>query len=99
MPLKIEAMINLFNAQIESLSLHRVGNKSRNENLFISQQPFQLSDELSPLIKEYFLKSFREKEENYYQFIHEDGLDFNPLYQLIAEAFDNPSQLHDFSKK
>ncbi len=92
-------MINLFNAQIESLSLHRVGNKSRNENLFISKQAFQLSDELSPLIKEYFLKSFREKEENYYQFVHEDGLDFNPLYSLISEAFDNPSNLHDLSKK
>ena len=73
-------MINLYNAQIESLSIHRVGNKSRNENIFLSAEPFQLNDEITPLIKEYFLKPFREKEENYYQFFHETDLEFNELY-------------------
>jgi hypothetical protein len=51
-------MINLFSAQIESMSIHRVGNKSKNESLFISEKAHELSDELKPLIKEYFLKSF-----------------------------------------
>ncbi|MGM0636498.1 MAG: nucleoid-associated protein [Bacteroidota bacterium] len=92
-------MINLFNAQIESLSIHRVGNKSRNENLFISQEPYQLSDELTPLIKEYFLKSFRDKEENYYQFVHDTDLEFHPLYNLVTDIFNNPLQAHDISKK
>ena len=27
-------MLNLFSAQLEHLSIHRVGNKSRNENYF-----------------------------------------------------------------
>jgi hypothetical protein len=53
-------MINLYNAHIET-SIHRVGNKSRNEALFISEQPFSLQDEIVPLIKEFFLKPFREK--------------------------------------
>lgn len=92
-------MINLFSAQIESLSIHRVGNKSRNENLFISEEAYPLSDELNPLIKEYFLKQFRDKEENYYQFVHETDLEFHPLHQLIHEAFLNPSTIHDVSKK
>lgn len=92
-------MLNLYSAQIESLSLHRVGNKSRNENLFISQEAFRLNDELVPLMKEYFLKSFREKEENYYQFVHENGLDFHSLYELVCAGFDNPSSIHEVSKK
>lgn len=92
-------MINLFNAQIESLSIHRVGNKSRNENYFLSSTPFQLNDEVTPLIKEFFLKPFREKEENYYQFAHETDLDYNELYVLANEIFDNPESIHECSKK
>ncbi|MBX9807537.1 MAG: nucleoid-associated protein, partial [Flavobacteriaceae bacterium] len=51
-------MINLFNAHIETLSIHRVGNKSRNEAIFLSENPFSLNDEIVPLIKEYFFKPF-----------------------------------------
>ena len=92
-------MINLYNAQIESLSIHRVGNKSRNENIFLSGAPFELNDEIAPLIKEYLLKSFREKEENYYQFTHESDLEFNELYNLANQIFDAPDTVHDVSKK
>lgn len=92
-------MINLYNAQIESLSIHRVGNKSRNENIFLSEEPFQLNDEITPLIKEYFLKPFREKEENYYQFFNETDLEFNELYNLSTQIFDNPREIHEVSKK
>lgn len=92
-------MINLYNAQIESLSIHRVGNKSRSENIFLSGEPFQLNDEITPLVKEYFLKPFREKEENYYQFFHDTDLEFNELYNLANQIFDKPGDLHEFSKK
>ena len=47
-------MINLFNAHIENLSIHRVGNKSRNEAIFLSDKPYGLNDEIVPLLKEYF---------------------------------------------
>ncbi len=92
-------MINLFNAQIESLSIHRVGNKSRNENLFFSAAPFELNDEITPLIKEYFLKPFREKEENYYPFSHDTDLEFHELNNLTNTIFDNPGEIHEISKK
>ena len=92
-------MINLFNAHIESLSIHRVGNKSRNEAIFLSEQPYQTNDEITPLLKEFFLKSFREKEENYYQFAHEVDLEYNDMFKLASEVFENPSNIHDVSKK
>lgn len=92
-------MINLFNAHIENLSIHRVGNKSRNETIFLSAQPYTLNDEIMPLLKEYFFKAFREKEENYYQFAHEVDLEYNELYNFATEIFANPTQIHEVSKK
>lgn len=92
-------MINLFNAHIESLSIHRVGNKSRNEAIFLSEQPYQTNDEIMPLLKEFFLKPFREKEENYYQFAHEVDLEYHDMYKLASEVFNNPSVIHEVSKK
>ena len=92
-------MINFYNTHIESLSIHRVGNKSRNENLFLSENTFSLNDEIVPLMKEFFLKPFREKEENYFQFAHEVDLDYNEMFKYASEIFDDPSKVHDVSKK
>jgi hypothetical protein len=92
-------MINLFNAHIESLSIHRVGNKSRNEAIFLSEQPYNLNDEIVPLLKEYFFKPFREKEENYFQFAHDVDLEYNEMYNFATEVFTNPSDVHAISKK
>ncbi len=92
-------MINLYNAHIENLSIHRVGNKSRNEAIFLSENPYTLNDEIMPLLKEYFFKSFREKEENYYQFSHEVDLEYNELYNLATQIFTTPSEVHTISKK
>ncbi len=92
-------MINLFNTHIESLSVHRVGNKSRNEAIFLSDQPYGLNDEIVPLLKEFFLKPFREKEENYFQFAHDVDLEYNEMYLFASEIFENPTQVHEVSKK
>lgn len=92
-------MINLYATQIESLSLHRVGNKNKGEALFLSEGPNSLDDETTGLLKEYFFKPFREKEENYYRFTHEADLEFNPVYQVASEIFASPSQLPALSKK
>lgn len=92
-------MINLFNTQIESLSIHRVGNKSRNEAIFLSENTFNVNDEIMPLLKDYFFKPFREKEENYFQFTHDVALDYNEMYNFASELFANPSNSHEISKK
>ncbi|MGV1011637.1 MAG: nucleoid-associated protein [Flavobacterium sp.] len=92
-------MINLFNTHIESLSIHRVGNKSRNEAIFLSENQYGLNDEIVPILKEYFFKSFREKEENYFQFAHEVDLEYNDMFKLATEIFTNPSSVHEVSKK
>jgi len=92
-------MINLFNAHIESLSIHRVGNKSRNEEFFLSENTVSITDEITPLLKEFFFKPFREKEENYFQFAHEVDLEYNEMFNFAAEVFSNPTEIHQVSKK
>src|ERR1700754_1722144 len=92
-------MINLFNTHIETLAIHRVGNKSRNEAIFLSEQPFNLNDEIVPWIKEYFFKPFREKEENYFQFAHDVDLEYNDMFNLATKIFTHPGEIHEVSKK
>ena len=90
-------MINLYNIQIESLSIHKVGNKNKAESLFISKAAHHLNDETTGLLKEYFFKPFREKEESYYRLSHEADLSFNPLYEAATKIFNEPNNVHDIS--
>ncbi len=92
-------MINLYATQIESISLHRVGNKNKGEGVFLSSEPFALNDETTGLLKEYFFKPFREKEENYFKFSDEVDLEFNEIYNIVSEVFKEPGSAHANSKK
>ncbi|HAF79280.1 MAG TPA: nucleoid-associated protein, partial [Maribacter sp.] len=92
-------MINLYATQIESISIHRVGNKNKNEGIFLSEEPFRLNDETTGLLKEYFFKPFREKEENYYKLANEVDVEFNELFKIVSEVFEDPSKAHLNSKK
>jgi hypothetical protein len=47
-------MFTLYNAQIDSIALHRIGNKSRNEPLHLSKDKLLLDDEIGALLKQYF---------------------------------------------
>ncbi|MBT8186519.1 MAG: nucleoid-associated protein [Croceitalea sp.] len=91
-------MLNFYPSQIENLSLHRVGNKSKNEALFLSNDSFSLNDEISGLLKEYFFKPFREKEENYFHFSNEVDVEFNEVFKAVSNIFDEPASLHKNSK-
>ncbi|MGH2666021.1 nucleoid-associated protein [Flavobacterium sp.] len=91
-------MINLYNTTIETLSLHKIGNKSRNENMVLSDEPYRLNDEILPLIKEFFFKPFRDKEENYFQFAHEVDLEYNDMFRWATDIFDNPEKAHAISR-
>jgi len=49
-------MLNLYNLHIEELFLHQIGNKSKNEPLFLSDVAQELNDESNALLKQYFSK-------------------------------------------
>jgi hypothetical protein len=92
-------MINLYSTQIESISIHRIGNKNKSEEVFLSEEPTVLNDETTGILKEYFFKPFREKEENYFKLSNEVDVDFNELYKIVSELFADPSSAHLNSKK
>jgi len=92
-------MINLYPTQIESISLHRIGNKNKNEGVFLSDEPFRLNDETTGLLREYFFRPFREKEENYFKLSHEVDIAFNELYKTVTAILDAPTSAHENSKK
>jgi hypothetical protein len=91
-------MINLFNTEIEKLSIHKVGNKSRNEGVFISKEPYNLSADIIPLIKEFFFKPFREKEDNYYNFYNDVDLEYNDVFDISSKIFSNPDEIQEHSE-
>jgi hypothetical protein len=92
-------MINLYNTRIENLAIHRVGNRNKGEALLTSNSAATLDDEMHSLLKEYFLKSFRSKEEAYYSFFHEDSLEFHDMYAFAKAIFSTPASLLENSKK
>jgi len=92
-------MINLYATQIDSISLHRVGNKNKNETIFLSETPHSLNDETTGLLKEYFFKPFREKEENYFHFANEVDVEFNEMFKIVSTVFNDPDSIHANSKK
>ncbi|AYN68726.1 nucleoid-associated protein [Euzebyella marina] len=92
-------MINLYPTQIETISLHRVGNKNKSEGVFLSSEPFSLNDETNGLLKEYFFKPFRDKEENYFRFTNDVDVEFNELFKIASAIFSDPDSNHENSKR
>jgi hypothetical protein len=54
---------------------------------------------MAGLLKEYFFKPFREKEENYFRFFNDVDLEFNEVYKSVAELFLDHGTAHQASKK
>lgn len=90
--------INLYNAQIDELFINQVGNKTRAEGVSISKIETELNDEIRPLVKEFFLKPFREKDEAWYHFVHEADLAFHKMNGLTRELFKSEISLGYFAK-
>ena len=63
-------MINVETAKLTQLAIHRVGNKHKGESIFVSQEAVKLTDELSQLLTDYFLKPFAKTTEKFH-FVHE----------------------------
>lgn len=80
---------------IQSISIHRTGNKLLDEPIRLSKESITLNDELQDILSQYFLSSF--KTEEYYRFYHTINLSLNPVYTCISAVFDNPALLHEQS--
>lgn len=82
-------MIDHSQARISQLALHRVGNRHREEDNFISKQTVVLTDEQEQLLLGYFLKPFTKCTE-VYQFADAER---NPICGLSAAILEDPKEL------
>ncbi|MGZ3813480.1 MAG: nucleoid-associated protein, partial [Mucilaginibacter sp.] len=93
-------MVTHFEASLDTVSVHHIGNQSQNELYALSEQPLNFKDEVIPqLLMQYFLKPF-EKANEVYHLMHSSGeLNLNEIHHFAAQVFENNSRFHEMSEQ
>ncbi|MES2277951.1 MAG: nucleoid-associated protein [Bacteroidota bacterium] len=93
-------MVTYFDASLETISVHHVGNQALNELYALSKQPLSLKDEmLSKLLMQYFLTPF-EKSTEVYHLMHPSGdLALNTIHHFATQVFEDPEKFHEASEQ
>ncbi len=87
-------MFDYLSSKINQVSAHRIGNKSADENIYISDEPLILDDEkLEGLLSKYFISHFNIPEYFAFTFSNND-VNMNPLFQYVSSIFDHPESFH-----
>ena len=84
-------MISFFEAKLNTLSIHKPGNKLLDEKYQLSKSSFSINDEtLNKILLQYFLSPF-EKINEIYRFTHpSDDLHLNEMYHFAESIFNDP---------
>jgi len=93
-------MVTYFEASLETISVHHIGNQSQNEMYVLSDHPLALKDEvIGQLLMQYFLKPF-EKSNEVYHLIHSSGdLALNEVHHFVTQVFEDDSRFHEMSEQ
>jgi len=81
-------MLDFANVRLNSVILHKTGNKSREEDLILSDHELSVNESVKALLMQFFLGHF--SEENYYNFCSENGPTENDVYKYVNDIFQNP---------
>jgi len=74
-------------SKIKYLIIHEIGNKLRDEKVFLSQTLQEIDNDLESLLLNYFLKSFL-VQKDFYQFNHNSDLTLNEINSYSKSIFD-----------
>ncbi len=85
-------MLDLSEAVISRLAIHRVGNKAQEEDPIISAKLADVTVELEAALLTFFMKPF--KGDAYYKFTHPSGLDLNEVYTYAKSMFMDEGSTH-----
>lgn len=85
-------MLDLSQATLARLAVHRVGNKAQEEDIIISQKLANVYPELETALLQYFIKPF--KGDAFYKFTHPSGLDLNEVYTYARTIFMDEGSLY-----
>jgi hypothetical protein len=92
-------MVTFFEASLDTISVHHVGNSSLNEMYALSDQPLALKDELiTQLLMQYFLKPF-EKTNEVYHLMHSSDLALNEIHHFATQIFEDKDKFHEVSEQ
>ncbi|HHH50449.1 MAG TPA: nucleoid-associated protein [Saprospiraceae bacterium] len=89
-------MFSFKNTFLDSLALHRVGNKNRAESNFESAELYNFGEALGSSLQQFFQKPFKKSAEQHH-FTHSTDINHNEVYIYAKAIFDNPDCLHEQS--
>lgn len=90
-------MFEMTLSRLENLAVHYIGNKTKEEELRLSQAESGLDRPTTSIIWHYLQSAF--KEPDFYHFEHPSGLEFNSVYQVCRQLFKDPGQFISSSQK
>lgn len=91
-------MINHIEASIKALAIHHIGNRAEGEEIQYSAALADIVSDpaLEASLLKFFTRHYRDPE--FYQFHYPTGeLELNPVYNFVANIFDDSSALHEQS--
>ena len=80
---------------IDTLVLHKVGNKSQDEGINFAASPVKIDEAVQSLLLQYFLSPF--KSEEYFNLTHESDISLNEIYSYASSIFDNSESFYEQS--
>jgi len=83
--------------RIDSITVHQVGNKHKEEELLLSDQLLDVSEEALESLSVYFTKPFGERD--FFRLSHVNDVEMNEVYQYVSTIFENPHELQSQSVK
>jgi hypothetical protein len=87
-------MIDSSSSYIASVSVHHIGNRTKQEDIKITEEPLDIvDDKLHQLLRTYFLSNFSIPEYHSFTFSNED-FKLNPIYQFALSIFNDPDTFH-----
>ncbi len=82
-------MISYFEANLDSVSVHHVGNKTNEEYFKLSDRPLNIEDEMfRSILMQYFLSPFQKSKE-VYRLFHPSDVGMNEVFANVSVFFDN----------
>src|SRR5690348_849080 len=91
-------MISFFEATLEHLSIHRIGNKQAGEPLILSDHLTIIEDQnLESLLMRYFIGPFDKIHETFRFFHPSDNLELNEAWHFSNSIFSSVESFHEKS--
>lgn len=93
-------MVTAFEASLETISVHHIGNQTVGEMYALSDHPLELKDDvISGLLKQYFLSPFSKAVEVYHLMHSSGDLSLNEVHNFVSQIFEDNEKFHSMSEQ